>query len=165
MKRDFYVGYLPFPVGLKPLFRLLIPVTLLIALGTVYLIAEKTPAAGSGTWALDTTTVTGTIVMDPYPMLITDDRQDNPILLVQLGKMSAHDIVAPYAGQSVELTGFMIERGPWQMLEIESSESVQASTADKLTLPTASEPIAVSLQGEIVDSKCIACMMRENMRF
>lgn len=160
MKRDFYVGYLPFPAGLKPLFRLLVPVILLIALGTVYLIAEKTPDTGTGTWALDTTSVTGTIVMEPYPMLITEDRRDSPILLVQLGKMSAHEIVAPYAGQSVELTGFMIERGPWQMLEIEGSESVQATAATKLTLPIASETIAVSLQGEIVDSKCMLGVMK-----
>ena len=46
------------------------------------------------------------------------------------------------------------------MLEIESGESVQPSSAPRLSLPASTDTVAVSLQGEIVDSKCMLGVMK-----
>lgn len=162
MKKDFFVGYLPFPAGLKPFYRIIIPALMLAGLLAIYLYAAPTPRVGTGSWDLSTeVSLTGTVALAPYPMLITEERANHPLLVVQIGKIGAEDVLAPFIGQTVSISGWMIERGPWQMLEIEGAGSVSMVTdAAPLAMPEASPGMFASLQGEIVDSKCMLGVMR-----
>lgn len=161
MKKDFYVGYLPFPDGLKPLFRTFVPVLLLAGLASVYLFSSGTPGTGNGSWdAYTEVTLTGRLELDPYPMITTPDRATHPVLVVQVGKLSADDALRPLGGQTVSLSGFMIERGPWQMLEIEGSGAALARAPLEVAPRQTSAEMFVSLKGEIVDSKCMLGVMK-----
>jgi len=161
MKTPFFVGYLPFPKALKPFFGWVVPLFLLAGIAFVYLISSDVPAAGTGTWnAYDKVSITGVVKAEPYPMIITEERVNHPVLIVQLGKLAATEILAPLDGKTVLIEGFMIERGPWQMMEIEGPESVVEAPALALAPPLKSAGMYVSLVGEIVDSKCMLGVMK-----
>jgi len=161
MKIPFFVGYLPFPKALKPFFLLVLPLLFLVGIAFVYSISSGVPAAGTGTWnAYDKVSITGVVKAEPYPMIITSDRSNHPVLIVQLGKLDATEILAPLDGKTVSIEGFMIERGPWQMMEIEGPESVVEAPALALGSPMESAGMYVSLVGEIVDSKCMLGVMK-----
>ena len=161
MNTPFFVGYLPFPKALKPFFQWAVPLLLLVGLATAYVFAVGTKEAGTGTWnAYDPVSLTGVVKAEPYPMIITADRQNHPVLIVQLGKLDAAEILEPFDGKTVLIEGFMIERGPWQMMEIEGPESVAEVPALDLALPMDSAGMFVSLVGEIVDSKCMLGVMK-----
>ncbi len=161
MKTPFFVGYLPFPKTLKPFFQWAVPLLLLAGLATAYVFAINTERTGTGTWnAYDPVSITGVVKAKPYPMIITIDRANHPVLIVQLGKLDATEILAPLDGKTVSIEGFMIERGPWQMMEIEGPYSVAEAPTLDLAPPTESAGMFVSLVGEIVDSKCMLGVMK-----
>jgi len=161
MKTPFFVGYLPFPKALTSFFRLIVPLFLLAGIAFVYLVSSGVSDAGTGTWnAYDKVSITGVVKAEPYPMIVTSDRATHPVLIVQLGKLSATVILAPMDGKTVSVEGFMIERGPWQMMEIEGPESVVEAPALALAPPSESAGMHVSLVGEIVDSKCMLGVMK-----
>ncbi len=161
MKTPFFVGYLPFPKVLKPLFQWAVPLLLLASFATAYIFAVVTKEAGTGTWnAFDPVTITGVVRAKPYPMIATADRPNHPVLIVQLGKLDATEILAPLDGKTVSIEGFMIERGPWQMMEIEGLHSVVEVAAVELAPLVESASMFVSLVGEIVDSKCMLGVMK-----
>ena len=110
-------------------------------------------------------------MVDPYPVLHRVD-PENPgtiesVLLVRQGKYSAEELALPAHGQMASVTGFLISRGGWTMLELSSSENivalgaVQSDEADFLR--TNIETISlgeVTLKGEVVDSKCFLGVMK-----
>ena len=161
MKPDFFVGYLPFPDGLKPFYRLLLPILLLAGFAAVYFFAADTPATGTGTWDLDSkVTVEGRLDLEPYPMIVPSDGTSQPVLVVQIGKLSARPLLDGNEGKAIRLSGYMIERGPWQMLEIDNTDVPEPIAAGGPRTDTSSAEQFVSLAGEIVDSKCMLGVMK-----
>ena len=161
MKPDFFVGYLPFPDVLKPFYRILLPILLLVGFGAVYFFASDTPETGTGKWELNTkVTVEGRLTLDPYPMIVPSDSTRQAVLVVQIGKLSARPLLEGQEGKSISLSGYMIERGPWQMLEIDNTDVPEPIAASTPRRDTGGTEQLVSLTGEIVDSKCMLGVMK-----
>lgn len=161
MKPNFFVGYLPFPDGLKPFYRLLLPILLLAGFGAVYFFASDTPKTGTGTWDLNAkVTIEGRLELEPYPMIIPSDSTRQPVLVVQVGKLSARPLLEGNESKSMSLSGYMIERGHWQMLEIDNTDIPAPIAATSIRAETNGAEQLVSLTGEIVDSKCMLGVMK-----
>ncbi len=111
---------------------------------------------------------TGTIVTQPYPALVEDadpaggSGADRPWrLLVGGGKHGADALVRGLDGARVTLEGTRIERSGMTMLEVRAGSIVRAGDASP-RVPVAEGVIgggAVTLRGEIVDSKCFLGVM------
>lgn len=168
------------PAQLK---RFYLPVILLLtALAAVagYTIASQQKSSALALWLTeDTATISGLLVVDPYPILHRID-PDNPkrtqsILLVNQGKLSADDFARPWQNKMVSVTGYPILRGGWMMYELASAQPIKLTEAaedggdtalmSKLAsrLAAAAKPTslgAVSLSGEVVDSKCFLGVMK-----
>lgn len=157
--KPFFVGYLATPAARKRS-SWLIGVTfgaIAIAFGVALSLGQTT--ASQGTWVIsETRAVEGLLSLDPYPVIHT---RDQSVLLVRPGKSSAEDLVAPYAGQFVRVSAIPIERGGWLMLEVGSNTQVEAIDAIVgVAQPPTVTGEAVSLSGEIVDSKCFLGVMK-----
>lgn len=172
-KKPFFVGYLDMPRQLK---RFYLPVVLLLvafAALASYTIASQQKSTGQALWLTDSTeTISGLLVVDPYPVLHRID-PDNPqhnesILLVNQGKISAHDFARPFHNKMVSVTGYPILRGGWRMHELVSQQPIKADEDDDnkalmARLAASAKPIslgAVRLSGEVVDSKCFLGVMK-----
>lgn len=164
-KKEFFVGYeVGFPGRLKVFYSFILPMLILGAVGLAYGLSKDTPAAGSGTWDLsEQVTLKGVVMTKPYPMIVTEARKGHSVLIVQLGKMGAQKILEDFDGKSVSITGSMIERGPWQMLEIEGTASVEEIDPLNFDKPEMTAGDQVMLDGEIVDSKCMLGVMKPGM--
>lgn len=156
----FFVGYLPFPASLRNFYRLLIPLLLLAAIGAGAFMAAQQEAVGDGVWnPLAATSLSGRLALTPYPVLHMAD--GNSVLLVVQGKKAADEPVLPFVGKMVTVTGFEIRRGGWHMLEIPAQGAITAAPrVAKATAPARQSFEAVTLQGEIVDSKCFLGVMK-----
>ena len=81
-------------------------------------------------------------------------------MLAAAGKFGARDVVAPFEGQRVRITGQLAHRGNGRLLEIAT-----VSAADGAPAPI--EPPAdlgsFHLDGEIVDSKCYLGVMNPGL--
>lgn len=159
-KPSFFVGYLPIPADLKSFFQIVIPLLLLAALGAAAWYGSLSPSAGTGVWETEPVTLTGTLKLDPYPMLVTEDTRDRPILVVSGIKLSARPFLEGLDGKTVSLTGTLIHRGLWQMLTVEDGSFVAEADGDTLAFPEATRLDPVSMTGEVVDSKCMLGAMR-----
>jgi hypothetical protein len=157
---NFYVGYLPFPRGLRRGYLIAIPVLIVLSIGIALGLASNQQPAGEGSWQVaKTSAVTGRLSVDPYPIVHTVDGES--VLLVIQGKRGATDAAASFAGQMVTVTGFDVRRGSWQMLEIPALGAfVAAPEAVVVTIPEAQALGVDSLLGEIVDSKCFLGVMK-----
>lgn len=160
MNRDFFVGYSTIPVGTKNFLRLAVAAMLVIGLGVGGWIASSQQSAGEGRWdpAMQVST-SGLLSLDPYPILHRAD--GSSVLLVKPGKTSATSLVAEYAGKIIAVRGVPIERGGWSMLEVYRAGDVQAAPSDNEVLaPPRQSQGEVTLNGEIVDSKCFFGVMK-----
>jgi hypothetical protein len=92
----------------------------------------------------------GELIEWPYPMLLS---QDARYLLVGSGKFGVADLMQGRDGQQVHFRGARIARGPDQMLEIKA-DSLRFSPAGRRTARRPVDLGAVTLTGEIVDTKC-----------
>jgi hypothetical protein len=111
---------------------------------------------------------TGTIVTRPYPALVEDadpaggPGADRPWrLLVAAGKHGADALVRGLDGARVTLEGTRIERSGMRMLEVRAGSIAPAGAAPS-RMPAAEAVVdggAVTLRGEIVDSKCFLGVM------
>lgn len=161
MKDDkFFVGYLPFPRGLRRFYLLLIPLLLVAGAGIALVLASNQETVGEGTWQVsNTTSITGRLMMEPYPVLHTEAGES--VLMVVQGKQDASGATMPFAGEMVTVTGFDIRRGGWHMLEIpQTGAIVAAPEASPVTVPTSEALGSDTLVGEIVDSKCFLGVMK-----
>lgn len=162
----FFVGYLPMPARLRP--ALLAIAVLLVSgmasLGALFAAVQDDP--GPGEWRTDAlVTLTGVVVMDPYPMLRTVDAEGRPqaYLLVEEGKFGAQRRAVALAGLTAELRGYPIEREGLLMLELISGAAASGQAAASAAVPEApvSEPLGQhTLRGEIVDAKCFLGVMK-----
>jgi hypothetical protein len=103
-------------------------------------------------------TVSGTVVEHPYPRFRPDsgERQGAAwALLVAPGKHGAEPLIRGLNGRRVQIEAKRIERGPWQMLEIQSQtprapsefalpESLATATADANSVALSGEPVDVA---------------------
>lgn len=164
----FFIGWNPMP---RRYARFLLPVAgALVAAaavgGAVLAWGQRSP--GRGTWDDGTVTLTGIVTAEPYALLRVPDDAGAPrtILLVNEGKFGAQDRVKPFDGRPVRVRGTLLARGEWRMLEIaggdewvSAAEMPEAERA-ALRLPPPTPLGAVSLRGEIVDSKCFLGAMK-----
>ena len=158
--KSFYVGYLKMPRSLKGFYLWVTPLLLAVGLGFgVYVSSSQLPS-GSGQWdPAQTASVQGLLTVAPYPVLHTAD--GGSILLVRAGKASAVEFVAPFDGQHITLRGTPIERGGWRMMEVLRADDVQRwSPSERIAAPQAEPSFTVTMEGEIVDSKCFLGVMK-----
>jgi len=162
---EFYVGYLPTPPKHLQVLRVLVMMMAVWILAMAGVISFSMRDPGEAVW--DTSkeqTWTGTLVMEPYPMLLPDDGSAG-YLVVEMGKRGAQERVAPFARTSVSLRGFLLERDGRRIIELTPEDpDDQAITAAQSQGSIDFPPIAsgehASLVGEIVDGKCYLGAMK-----
>jgi len=164
---DFYIGYLPkAPLGLARFLRRVIAalgvLTISIALA---LVMKQMRFANSVFEYGKMRDFEGTIATEPYPALLVERpglagpvSKYSQYLLVAPGKHGADDLVAGFDGKKVRLQGQLIYRDGGTMVEIAPGSITLLDT-----VPAANEPTrdlgAVTVTGEIVDSKCYLGVM------
>ena len=164
---DFYVGYLPkAPPSLgRFVQRIILLLAVIVLTVAAALIAGQKPFANSFFEYGNVRPFEGRIEAHPYPTLVVPRPGDvsnevgtSRYLLVAPGKHGADDIVASLDGKQVRLQGQMIYRDGGVMVEVEpgsiGSTNVVPSPPDRTT-----DLGAVTVRGEIVDSKCYLGVM------
>lgn len=148
---EFYVGYLkkaPKHLG-RFVCRLAVALAGLAVLVSVVLVSAQLPFPDSRFDYLRYTDHEGVLLEEPYPTLLTSA---GSLLLVAPGKHGADALVSGMDLRRVRLRGSLIYRGQDRMLEVmpgtirATGESAQAGDPADLG--------PVTLDGEIVDSKC-----------
>lgn len=166
----FFVGWLRMPPAYA---RFLVPLGGLLVAGGIIaavLLAWGQASPGTGTWDTEATTFVGIVYAEPYAMIRVPpaERGGAPrtVLLVEEGKFGAKDRVRPHDGQPVRVSGTLLSRAGRQMLELAAGDEglvpAELSEGEQLRLrrsPPRSRG-AVSLIGEIVDSKCFLGAMK-----
>ena len=99
--------------------------------------------------------ITGTLLADPYPMIVTD-REGHTIPLSGGGKRGVQEDARPLDGKHVRATGTAVKRGDRDLLLVETlaAEPGEARPPRRETLGT------WRLTGEICDGKCALGVMR-----
>jgi len=164
---DFYVGYLPkAPTALARFVRRVIIVLGLLAVTTaLVLVGGQMPFANSAFEYGKMRSFEGVVVTQPFPTLLVArpgevGQQDkySRYLLVAPGKHGADELVASFDGKQVRLEGQLIYREGGTMVEITPGSVTIVNTAPAVQETTRNLG-AVSLTGEIVDSKCYLGVM------
>jgi hypothetical protein len=164
---DFYVGYLPkAPIALARFVRKVIVLLGLLAVAVaVALVTGQMPFANSAFEYGKTRTFEGIIDARPYPMLLVarpgevgSGDKHSRYLLVAPGKHGADSLVASFDGQEVRLKGQLIYRENGTMIEIEPGSIAPLNSSLPREAPTI-DLGAVTVTGEIVDSKCYLGVM------
>ena len=164
---DFYVGYLPkAPTALARFVRRVIIVLGLLAVTTaLVLVVGQMPFANSAFEYGRMRSLEGVVVTQPFPTLLVArpgevGQQDkySRYLLVAPGKHGADELVASFDGKQVRLQGQLIYREGGTMVEITPGSVTIVNTAPAVQETTRNLG-AVSLTGEIVDSKCYLGVM------
>jgi hypothetical protein len=153
---DFYIGYsAAAPDRLAWFLRRII---LLLVCGVVFiaalLVLGQHPFASSRFDYGKKTTASGTLLIEPVPLLVDNGRS---YLLVAEGKHGAYNIARAFEGQSVSAEGELIQRGDTQMLQVRP-QSIHASAV------ASQRPVTRDLgdqlvEGELVDTKCYLGVM------
>ena len=164
---DFYVGYLPkAPIAVARFVRrVIVSLGLLGVAIALALVMGQIPFANSAFEYGKTRKFEGIIGARPYPTLLvarpgevgSGDKQSR-YLLVAPGKHGADSLVAGFDGKEVRLKGQLIYRDSGTMIEIEpgSIASLNRPSADQATTVDLG---AVTVTGEVVDSKCYLGVM------
>ncbi len=164
---DFYVGYLPkaAPKLARFVRRIVFAFGLLALAVALVLIIGQTPFANSVFEFGQLRNFEGTIETEPYPSLLVarpgetaPGEKYSQYLLVAQGKHGADDLVAGFDGKHVSLQGQLIYREGGTMIEIApgSIKQLESGAADPVTMRDLG---AVTITGEIVDSKCFMGVM------
>jgi hypothetical protein len=145
---EFYVGYLPMPVGLRrTVGRLVVVMGVLVVGLAAILIAGQHPFAASSFEFQQYREFSGTLLPNPYPALAIPEG-GLPWLLVGPGKHG----VGPLPAGDVRLRGERIIRGDDRMIQLVPGSL--AAIGDGTSSDGAADLGQVQLTGEIVDSKC-----------
>lgn len=156
-----YVGYLPTPARHRRFVRIAAPLLAALAgaAGLATALAQRDP--GAAVWSDgEAQSFRGVLVMRPYPMVVP--ASGAPLLLVEMGKRGAREGAAAFEGRSVEATGWLLAREGRRMLELapESDAIRVIDEAIDAPIDEIGSPVAVTLEGEIVDSKCFLGAMK-----
>src|SRR5882724_8003740 len=164
---DFYIGYLPkAPEGLARFLRRVIGAlgVLAISIALVLIIGQK-PFANSVFEYGKVRGFEGTIATAPYPSLLVErpgmagqQSKYSRYFLVAPGKHGADDLVAGFDGKKVRVQGQLIYREGGTMVEITPGSITLLDTAPANQESTRNLG-AVTVTGEIVDSKCYLGVM------
>ncbi len=159
---EFFVGYFPMPARLGQFYKVLVALLLCLGAGFAFWVSSAQESAGKGQWNVaDTTRVSGFLSVDPYPVLHTTGANPRSIMLLRQGKHSAGAFTDALDGAHVDVTGFSIERGDWMSMELRSNDDIAVSKApDGASVPEIEPLTTVTLQGEVVDSKCFLGVMK-----
>ena len=162
---EFFIGYAPpLPARLATFItRVVVAGAAGVALAAAAIAAGHVRLEG-GTFEFGTVRpATGTIVLRPYPALIEDadaavsPGADQPWrLLVAEGKHGADALLHGLDGARVRLDATRIERSGLRMLEVRAGSLVRLADAAPPRPPAGADNggHAITLRGEIVDSKC-----------
>jgi hypothetical protein len=158
MNDEFYVGYLPkAPVRLgKIVARIATGIVLAGLIVGGLLIVGQPPLASSKFEYGEYSDYSGVIEEWPYPILVADNAS---FLLVAPGKHGLSGSVKGLQGKHVQLKGSLIERTPDRMIEVVPA-SIAVGTSPFPATPSRTVDLGpVTLQGEIVDTKCYLGVM------
>jgi hypothetical protein len=164
---DFYVGYLPkAPISLARFVqKVIIVLGLLAVTAALVLVVGQMPFASSAFEYGKLRSFEGVVVTQPFPTLLVarpgkTGQQDkySRYLLVAPGKHGADDLVASFDGKLIGLQGQLIYREGGTMVEITPGSITVLNTAPAVQEATR-DLGAVSVTGEIVDSKCYLGVM------
>jgi hypothetical protein len=99
--------------------------------------------------------ITGTLIADPYPMIVTDSDR-HTVVLSGGGKRGVQAEARSLDGKHVRATGFGVKRGDRDLLLVGNLELVPGDA-----VPPVREPQGIwRLTGEICDGKCSLGVMR-----
>lgn len=125
---------------------------------------------GPGSWDPDAVRDWHGVVTDaPYALLrtrVAGDPVPCTVLLSCLGKCGVAARIGQLAGQAVVVRGSLLQRGPHRMLAVDEGgdwirrDMAGAAAAVDLAFPAAQRLGSVTLDGEVVDSKCWFGAMR-----
>ncbi|MCA9299655.1 MAG: hypothetical protein KDA28_11345 [Phycisphaerales bacterium] len=157
--REFYVGYLGLPPGHAAFLRVAVPLILWIMLLTAVGITTTARDAGDGVWDTgEQRTWTGALRTTPYPFLET---REGALLIVGMGKVGVTERVASLDAHQVDLQGFLLERDGRRLIELAPGDE---AIADLGVTGCPERPVVergtVTLEGEIVDTKCFLGAMK-----
>jgi hypothetical protein len=164
---DFYVGYLPkAPKALARFVRRLIVLLGLLGVAiALALVTGQMPFANSAFEYGKMRKFEGIIDARPYPTLLVmrpgevgSGDKNSRYLLVAPGKHGADNIVVGFDGKEVRLKGQLIYRESGTMIEIEPGSIAPLNSPSVPQVPTV-DLGAVTVTGEIVDSKCYLGVM------
>ncbi len=161
-KPDFYVGYLPTPPSHRRFLLLMIPaLCIALVLVAMALAGRQRDPGATLVQSGEIESWSGTVFVDPYPMIITDD---NTIHLVMgIGKFGVRDRVDEFDGVRCTVEGWRLmrsdRRGIQLALEPDAIRRDQ-SGKDAVSKPDLGVGEPVRLIGEIVDGKCFIGAMK-----
>jgi hypothetical protein len=164
---EFYIGYeAGVPPGMRPVIVRAVVAAIAIALVVaVWLVSQQQPLAESRFEFGTTRSFDGYLTLSPAPVLIIVDRDGHhPHWLVARGKFGAAAALDKVAPGWVTLSGSLIERERWRMIEVAAGSVRPHSSAAPPPAPAATSSRPVTLTGEIVDGKCYLGVMNPGER-
>ena len=153
--KPYFVGWSP--RSALPLlgFLALVLFTLLAAFGALAFglgVAVDDPGGGDFTGEKQ---ITGTLIADPYPMIVTD-QDHHTIMLSGGGKRGVQEQARPLDGQHVRATGAGVKRGDRDLLLVDTLQPEPGAV-----FTSARESLGTwRLTGEICDGKCSLGVMK-----
>lgn len=159
---EFFIGWEASPPrGIGAHLRKVAALLLLLSGGVAALLAVSHSAAAPSRFEFGVErTFEGTLHHAPYPMLLVDrpGGGQSTWLLTVFGKVGAESATEPLDGHRVRLTGSLIHRGAHTMVELLPDSIEDLGVSD---VPLVEDELgAVTLAGEIVDSKCFLGVMK-----
>jgi hypothetical protein len=164
---EFYIGYdAGVPPGMRPIVVRTVMAAIAIALGVaVVFVSQQRPLADSRFEFGTTRSFAGYLTLSPAPALIVVDRYGHhPHWLVARGKFGAAAALGDVAAGWVTLSGSLIEREGWRMIEVAAGSVRPHSSAGPPPVLDVTSSRRVTLTGEIVDGKCYLGVMNPGER-
>lgn len=160
--KDFYVGYLKLPPHLRLAIATLVLLLFALLAFDAWLIAKLQPNAGDGKWSETPAEFVGTLFRDPYPSLRRmKDGKIETYVLISEEKRGAEAALEKFPdGSVVKIVGFEIARGSVGMIQLAAETVNLSEAASPIPAPAREIHGRVTLEGEIVDSKCWLGVMR-----
>lgn len=168
-EEDFYIGYRSHaPKSVARWLRWAVSLLLLLSLALGGLLAiNQQPFAPAKFEFGQHRELQGILLRDPYPRLLVErpgQREGHSLyssyLLVSPFKFGADAEISALLGKNVRLKGTLIYRDDQTMLEIVPGSIEVASPQGDVTAEQAQSMGMVTLEGEIVDSKCFTGVMK-----
>lgn len=165
MKREFYVGYLPLPRGIKRGLWVLVPLVLLAGLLIAGVLPAQQNDPGEGVWDLSgVTEYTGVLLAEPYPAIVIpqEDGGVQTVLLASQVKTGVRERVADFAGRVATVRGNLAERNGRALLTLlDDAAAIEPADAEaRIALPTPQDQGRYQLTGQIIDPKCYLGAMK-----
>ncbi|MFG0283537.1 MAG: hypothetical protein ACF8R7_03875 [Phycisphaerales bacterium JB039] len=158
---DFYVGYLPAPRAHRRLLRIAIPGLLWLGAILSVIVVWQMRDPGGAVWEdARARTWEGAIRLIPYPALeVVEDGATTTYLLVEMGKFGAERAGA-FENKRVRIDGYLLRRDGRRIIELDPADTAITALGDAPGAAAPRELGAVTIRGEIVDTKCFLGAMK-----